>query len=81
MDSISGELQVSDTIALNFEKITSFSLTLAVQDNGLGCLSNQAKIMINLIDIEDSIDLQDTSSYNFGTDNSIRVFQNPTTDL
>jgi VCBS repeat-containing protein len=81
LDSISGQLLVSDSVAFDFEKTSSFLLVVSVQDNGQGSLKNQAIITINLIDVNDSIVNQDTNSYQIFNENTINVYPNPTSGL
>jgi hypothetical protein len=44
-----GDLAVANAVALNFETTPTFSLIVKVRDNGVGSLSSQATITVNLI--------------------------------
>jgi len=48
-----GSLTVANSSALNFETTPSFALVIKVQDNGTGTLSSQAKITINILDVNE----------------------------
>ncbi len=54
INASSGVLTVSNSSALNYEAITSFSLTVKAQDNGQGNLFSQATITVNITDVNES---------------------------
>ena len=54
MDSNSGALAVADATQLNFEAITSFSLTIEVTDGGTPGLSDTANVTVNLNDLNEA---------------------------
>ena len=54
INSTNGEIIVNNSGALNFENISMFNLTVAVTDNGVGTLSSQAVVTINLIDVNEA---------------------------
>ena len=54
INSGTGGLTVNNTSALNFENITTFGLTVKVQDNGQGSLSSQATVTINLTNVNEN---------------------------
>ncbi len=51
--STSGELTVANSSALNFEDTPVFMLTVKVEDDGTGNLSDQATITVNLTDVNE----------------------------
>jgi len=53
LDAASGELTVQNNSALNYEMNPVFNLTIEVEDNGQGNLTDQAIITINLNDINE----------------------------
>ena len=53
VNSATGELTVNNVDALDYETNPEFNLTVQVQDNGLGSLTDQAIITINLININE----------------------------
>ncbi len=63
LDISSGELTVQNIAALDFETNPIFNLTVQVEDNGQGNLSDQATITINLTDLNEPpvIEPQDMS--------------------
>jgi parallel beta-helix repeat protein len=54
INAANGLLTVSNSAALNFEIVPSFSLVIMVQDNGVGNLSSQATITVSLLDLNES---------------------------
>ena len=52
--SASGILSVANTAALDYETNPEFNLTVQVQDNGMGSLTDQAIVTINLINLAES---------------------------
>ncbi|MBK7031133.1 MAG: cadherin domain-containing protein [Bacteroidales bacterium] len=54
INSANGTLIVANSAALNYELITSFVLVIKVQDNGVGLLSSQANATVNLLNVNDS---------------------------
>ncbi len=53
INASSGVLSVADSTALDFEVTPFFALIIKVQDNGTGTLNSQAKITINLLDVNE----------------------------
>ncbi|MBL0135869.1 MAG: cadherin domain-containing protein [Chitinophagaceae bacterium] len=53
INSASGVLTVANSSALNFEVLTTFTLTVKVQDNGTGLLYSQASITISIINLNE----------------------------
>ncbi len=51
--SSTGTLTVNNSTALNFETTPTFNFVVKVQDNGLGSLSAQANITVNLTDVNE----------------------------
>jgi parallel beta-helix repeat protein len=49
LNASTGVLTVATSLSLNFQSTPVFSLVVKVQDNGIGNLSNQATITVNLI--------------------------------
>ncbi len=58
-----GDLIVNNSVALNYEVIMSFGLTVQVLDNGQGNLYSQAVITVNLIDINENPDISNQTFY------------------
>ncbi|HHJ15410.1 MAG TPA: hypothetical protein ENJ80_01810, partial [Gammaproteobacteria bacterium] len=54
INASTGEITVNDSTQLDFESNPSFNLTVQVQDNGTGTLSDTATVTINLNDIDDT---------------------------
>lgn len=54
LDQSSGLLTVDNNQLLNFEENNLFQLTIAVQDNGLGLLSDSAVISVHLNDLNEA---------------------------
>ena len=54
IDSATGEISVANSVALNFETSPSFSLTVEVQDDGTGTLSDSCTVTIDLIDVNEA---------------------------
>ncbi len=54
INASTGVLSVTNSAALNFESVPSFSLVIKVQDNGTGALSNQATVTISLTDVNEA---------------------------
>jgi hypothetical protein len=54
INTTTGDLMVSNSGTLNFEGIPSYTLIVNVQDNGMGNLSNQATIIVTLIDVNEA---------------------------
>jgi len=52
--SISGILSVADSSALNYEEHLAFNLLVQVQDDGVGNLTDQATVTINLTDVNEN---------------------------
>ncbi|MCB2220084.1 MAG: cadherin domain-containing protein [Bacteroidetes bacterium] len=48
-----GEITVANSTALDFESVTVFTLTVEVEDNGLGNLSDQALVTIDILDVNE----------------------------
>ena len=59
IDSQSGEMTVSNSTVLDFETTPVFIITVQVQDDGVGNLTAQADITINLTDVNETPDIQD----------------------
>ena len=53
INSTTGVLTIASSTALNFETQPSYSLKIKVQDNGIGTLSSQANISVNLADVNE----------------------------
>ena len=53
INSATGVLSVSNSSALNFEAITTYTLIVNVQDNGTGNLSSQASITLNILNLNE----------------------------
>jgi hypothetical protein len=53
VDSVTGEISVLDSTALNFETVQSFDLLIEVTDSGSPGLSAQATITFELINLDD----------------------------
>ncbi len=53
INETNGQITVNNSNALNFESITTFGLTIKVQDNGQGNLFAQATVNINLTDVNE----------------------------
>jgi hypothetical protein len=54
IDPLFGILSVANSNALDFEMTSVFTLTIAVEDNGTGNLGDQATVVVNLSDINES---------------------------
>ncbi len=54
IDAATGELRVNDVTQLDFETTPSFTLTVQVQDNGTGALTDTALVTVNLNNIDDT---------------------------
>ncbi|NOX45940.1 MAG: T9SS type A sorting domain-containing protein [Chlorobi bacterium] len=61
INSTNGELTVANNSLLDFESNPYFSLTVQVQDNGTGNLTNQATITVDLNDINENPDISTAS--------------------
>ncbi|MBC8488996.1 MAG: cadherin domain-containing protein [Bacteroidetes bacterium] len=59
--STSGVLTVANSSALDYETNPVFSLTVEVQDNGQGNLTDQATVTVNLIDVNEVPNIDDQS--------------------
>jgi hypothetical protein len=59
--SSSGEISVANSSALNYESNSTFSLTVEVEDNGAGSLTDQAIITVNLNDVNESPNISTAS--------------------
>ncbi len=55
INSSTGSLAVNNIDALDFETNPIFNLLVRVQDNGIGALTNQAVVSINLIDLVEPV--------------------------
>jgi PKD repeat protein len=55
VNSITGELTVNNSEALDYETNPEFNLTVQVQDNGMGALTDQAIVTVNLLDLVEPI--------------------------
>lgn len=53
LNATSGIITISNSVALNFESTPVFSLIVKVTDNGVGLLSDQATVTINLTDVNE----------------------------
>jgi hypothetical protein len=53
INASTGALTVANSATLNYEAIPSFALTVKVQDNGTGNLSNQAIVTVSLFDVNE----------------------------
>ncbi|KAF0195991.1 MAG: cadherin [Bacteroidetes bacterium] len=53
INSSSGAITVANSLALNYETITSFPLVVRVTDNGTGYLWSQATVTVNLINVNE----------------------------
>ncbi|NVO19612.1 MAG: hypothetical protein HXX13_07920, partial [Bacteroidetes bacterium] len=49
-----GVITVANSTAVNYETTPSFPLTVKVQDNGAGPMSNQATVTINLVNVNEA---------------------------
>jgi len=63
INSTLGELTVANGSALDFESIPTFQLTVLVEDNGQGNLTDQATITVNLIDLNENPVIENQSFY------------------
>ncbi|MFQ5643210.1 MAG: cadherin-like domain-containing protein, partial [Thiogranum sp.] len=54
IDASTGEITVNDATQLDFETTPSFGLTVQVQDNGTGTLTDTATVVINLGNVYDT---------------------------
>jgi hypothetical protein len=54
INSTTGTLTVNTSSALNYEVITTFGLTVKVQDNGEGNLYSQAMVTVNLTNVNEN---------------------------
>ena len=54
IDAATGEISVASSAALNFETSPSFSLTVEVQDDGTGTLSDSCSVTIDLTDVNEA---------------------------
>ncbi|HHJ15063.1 MAG TPA: DUF4347 domain-containing protein, partial [Gammaproteobacteria bacterium] len=54
IDSATGEITVSDATQLDFETNPAYSLTVQVQDNGTGTLTDTATVTVNLADLNEA---------------------------
>ena len=61
IDSQSGDLTVSNSAMLDYETTPVFILTVQVQDDGVGNLTAQAAITVNLTDVNEVPDIQNQS--------------------
>jgi len=61
ISSTSGVLSVAISSVLNYEEIQDFDLIVQVQDDGVGNLTNQATITVNLTDINEVPEISDQS--------------------
>ena len=52
--STSGAISVANSSALNYESTSTFSLIVEVEDNGIGPLTDQATITVNLNDVNEN---------------------------
>ena len=59
--SASGLISVANSSELNFETNSTFSLNVEVEDDGVGYLSDQAIITVNLNDINENPDINNQS--------------------
>ncbi len=59
--SSSGIITVANADALDFETTTGYTLTVEVEDNGLGNLSDQATITIDVLDVNEVPEIADQS--------------------
>ena len=66
--SASGILSVDNASVLNYEENQTFSLIVQVQDNGVGNLTNQATITVDLNDVNEVPEINDE---NFAIDENI----------
>ncbi|NVO19613.1 MAG: T9SS type A sorting domain-containing protein [Bacteroidetes bacterium] len=61
INSTTGVLSVANSAALNYEVILTIALTIKVQDNGTGNLTNQGAIIVNLINVNEAPIISDQS--------------------
>lgn len=61
LNTVNGQLSVANSAALNFESISSFSLTIRVTDNGAGNLSSQATVTVSLNNVNETPVIQNQS--------------------
>ncbi len=61
IDSQTGELTVTNTTVLDYETTPTFNLTVQVQDNGVGNLTAQATVTVNLTDVNETPEIEDQS--------------------
>ena len=54
INATTGEITVNDSTQLNFESNPTFNLTVQVQDNGVGTLTDTATITVNLNDLNEA---------------------------
>jgi VCBS repeat-containing protein len=66
IDSISGDITVANTSALNYESTSSFSLTVEVRDDGVPVLPSTSTVMVNLNDVNDAPVLDNSGSMALG---------------
>ncbi|MDH5571793.1 MAG: cadherin repeat domain-containing protein, partial [Gammaproteobacteria bacterium] len=59
INSATGQITIADNTRLDYETTTAYALTVQVQDNGTGTLSDTASITINVNNIADSIPVSD----------------------
>ena len=59
INSSTGALTVNNSNSLNFEILPSFSLIIKVEDDGIGNMSAQAIITVNLLDINETPQIDD----------------------
>ena len=61
LNSSTGELSISNSGVLDYETNPVFDLTVQVQDDGAGNLTNQATVTVNLIDVNENPEIQNQS--------------------
>ncbi|HHJ18098.1 MAG TPA: hypothetical protein ENJ80_15560, partial [Gammaproteobacteria bacterium] len=55
INSTTGEITVNDVMQLDFETSPTFNLTVQVQDNGAGTLTDTATVVVNLANVFDTL--------------------------
>ena len=72
IDSYSGIISVADSTALDYETTPVFNLTVKIQDNGVGNLSDEATVTINL---------NNTTGFNNIESQNLKIYPNPASNF
>ena len=74
INSTNGNLTIENNSAINYEITPVYYLTIQVQDNGLGLLTNQAIITVNILDVNEPPIISDQEfSIDIDLENDINI--------